>query len=102
MRKLVFTLGFMVIATGPALAGEQRARIEVSGLWCPSCSFIVGEALQKSSSVEITDFAPADTGESGVYTVTFDDTLTTVEEIAAQPSEYGYTAVILSVEPSNS
>ncbi len=102
MRQLVLALGFGLLATGAALAGEQRARIEVGGLWCASCSFIVGEALKKSASVEIVDYAPADTGEVAVYTVTFDDALTDIEEIAARPSEYGYTAKILSVEASNS
>ena len=102
MRKLIFTLGFMTLATGPALAAEQQARIEVSGLWCPSCAFIVGEALQKTASVKIAEFAAAEDGASGVYTITFDDALTNVEEIAAQPLEYGYTAVVLSVGASNS
>ena len=102
MRKLVLTIGFMALASGPALADEQRAQIEVSGLWCPSCSFIVGEALQKSVSVEIEQFAAAEDGASGVYTITFDDALTTVEEIAAQPLEYGYTAVVLAAGPPKS
>ena len=102
MCRLVFALGFVMLAAGSTLAGEQQARIEVGGLWCPSCSYIVGEALQKSSSVEIVDFAPAENGETGVYTVNFDDELTNVEEIAAQPLAYGYTAKVLSAAASNS
>lgn len=101
MRKLAFSLGIALLAAGPVLAGEQRAEIEVSGLWCPSCSFIVGEALQKSASVEIIEFVAAENGKSGVYTITFDDTLATVDEIAAQPVEYGYAAVVLTVTASD-
>jgi mercuric ion binding protein len=95
MRRTLTALGFGLLAVGAAHAEERQARIEVSGLWCASCSFIVGKALQKSDSVEIVDFAPDDSGETAVYTVTFDDALTTLEEIAAQPATYGYTAVVL-------
>lgn len=102
MRNLVFAIGFGLLEAGAAIAGEQQARIEVSGLWCPSCSFIAGEALQKSASVEIVEFAPAEDGKTGVYTVSFDDALTNVDEIAAQPLEYGYTATVLPDEGSNS
>lgn len=102
MRNLVLAIGLSLLSTGSMSAGEQQARIEVSGLWCPSCSFIVGEALQKSTSVEILEFAPAADGKTGVYTVSFDDVLTNINEIAAQPSEYGYTAKVLPDPASNS
>lgn len=102
MRLLVLAFGLTVLTTGAAIADPQQARIEVSGLWCPSCSFIVGEAFQKSASVEVIDFVPSNEGETGVYTIGFDDAETTIEDIAAQPVTYGYTVVVLSVEPSNS
>ena len=83
------------MTAGMASAEERQARIEVSGLWCPSCSYIVGEALQKSQSVEIVEFEGNDSGDAGVYTITFDDALTTLDEIVAQPAAYGYSAVLL-------
>ena len=102
MFKFAFTICCSVVAAGAAIAEPQNAKIEVSGLWCPSCSFIVGEAFQKSASVEIIDFVPSGSGDMGVYTIGFEDTQTTIDEIAARPGEYGYSAVVLSVEPSNS
>lgn len=94
MRKT--HLGFCVslMTAGSASAEERQARIEVSGLWCPSCSYIVGEALQRSASVEILEFEENDSGDAGVYTITFDDTLTDIDEIVAQPAAYGYSAVL--------
>ncbi len=101
MRKTLIVVGAVLFAAGAVHAEERQARIEVSGLWCPSCSYIVGEALQKSASVEIVSFEEHESGESGVYTITFDDTLTALEEIVAQPAAYGYNAVLLD-NPSNS
>ncbi|OWV40335.1 hypothetical protein CDZ97_20380 [Mameliella alba] len=89
------------MTAGPAAAEERRARIEVTGLWCPSCSYIVGEALQKSQSVEIVEFEGNDSGDAGIYTITFDDALTDIDEIVAQPAAYGYSAVLLQ-DPSQS
>jgi len=95
MRKTLIALGLTVMTAAAASAEERQARIEVSGLWCPSCSYIVGEALQKSQSVEILEFDENDSGDAGVYMITFDDALTTIEEIVAQPTAYGYVAVLL-------
>lgn len=95
MRKILLAFGLTLMAAGIASAEERQARIEVSGLWCPSCSYIVGEALQKSASVEIVAFEEHESGESGVYTITFDDELADIDEIVAQPEAYGYSAVLL-------
>lgn len=95
MRKTLIALGLTLLSAGAASAEERQARIEVNGLWCPSCSYIVGEALQKSASVEIVAFEEHESGASGVYTITFDDALTNIDEIVAQPAAYGYSAVLL-------
>ena len=97
MHKLAITIALGLLSGGAAMAGEQIAEVEVSGLWCPSCSFIVGEALQESASLEILEFIPGETSETGVYIVTFDDTLTNLDEIVGGPAQYGYTAQVLTV-----
>ncbi len=101
MRKTLLAFGLTLMTAGIASAEERQARIEVSGLWCPSCSYIVGEALQKSASVEIVAFEEHESGESGVYTITFDDALTNIDEIVAQPAAYGYSAVLLEDAPQS-
>ena len=52
-------------------------------------------ALTPPASVEIVEFEEYDSGDSGVYTITFDDALTNIDEIVAQPATYGYSAVLL-------
>ena len=101
MKKTFMTLAVLFLATGATHAEERKARIEVTGLWCPSCSYIVGEALQKSESVAILNFQEHEDGRSGVYTITFDDAVTDLGEIVAQPAAHGYTAVLLD-DGSNS
>ena len=101
MRNTLLAFGLTLMTVGIASAEERQARIEVSGLWCPSCSYIVGEALQKSQSVEIVEFEGNDSGDAGIYTITFDDALTDIDEIVAQPAAYGYSAVLLE-DPSQS
>ncbi|KNG93115.1 hypothetical protein [Pseudaestuariivita atlantica] len=101
MRNTLLALGLTPMTAGIASAGERQARIEVTGLWCPSCSCIVGEALQTSQNVEIVEFEGTDSGDAGIYTITFDDALTTLDEIVVQPAAYGYSAVLLD-DPSQS
>ena len=97
MRNFAIAIGLGLLSTGAAAAGEKIAEVEVTGLWCPSCSFIVGEALEQAASVEIIGFWQGDTDEIGVYLVTFDDALTSIDEIVRWPSKYGYTAEVLTV-----
>ena len=95
MKKLIITIALTLLATGSAFAEERQAQIEVSGLWCASCSYIAGEALQKSESVQIVSFEEHESGESGVYTITFDDSLASLDDIVAQPAAYGYRAKLI-------
>lgn len=97
MRNFAIAIGLGLLSSSAAIAEEKIAEVEVGGLWCPSCSFIVGEALEMSESLEIVGFWQGDTDETAVYVVTFDDALTSVDEIVSGPSKYGYTANVLTV-----
>lgn len=101
MRKTLITVATALVLAGAAQAAEQQARIEVSGLWCPSCSYIVGKAFQESASVEIVEFEEREGGESGVFTITFDDAQTDLSEIVARPETYGYQATLLEDAPQS-
>lgn len=101
MKTLTYTWGLMLLASGTAFADQQRASIEVTGLYCPSCSYIAGEALEQAASVEIIDQIPGETGDTAVYVVTYDDAATTLAEIVAKPVSYGYEAALVS-DDSNS
>jgi mercuric ion binding protein len=98
MKNSVIAVALLLATTGIAAAGEQEARIEVSGLFCPSCSYIAGEALERAASVKIVDQIPSETGDTAVYVVTYDDTQTNVDEIVAQPVSFGYEAQLVTAQ----
>jgi mercuric ion binding protein len=101
MNILTYVGGLLLLASGAAFADPQKARIEVSGLFCPSCSYIAGEALEQAESVEVIEQILAETGGSAVYVVTYDDAATTLAEIVAKPVSLGYGAELVS-DDSNS
>ncbi|MGR3590773.1 MAG: periplasmic mercury ion-binding protein [Limimaricola soesokkakensis] len=85
---------FALFAT-PAFAAEQVVRLEVGGLTCPSCSFIVGSSLKSLESVVIEDFAEGENPSEGLYTVRFDDKITSTDALIAVIEENGYPAALL-------
>lgn len=101
MNTMIYACGLLLLASGAAFADPQEARIEVSGLFCPSCSYIAGQALEQAASVEVIEQIPGETGGSAVYVVSFDDAATTLAEIVAKPVSYGYDAELVS-DDSNS
>jgi mercuric ion binding protein len=92
MKHLIISAVMALAAPGAAMAESQQARIEVSGLYCPSCSYIAGEALKQEPSVELIDLTPSATGDTAVYVVIYDDAVTSLENIIARPISYGYEA----------
>ena len=58
MRNILSgALALSALFAAPAFAAEQVVRLEVGGLTCPSCSFIVGSSLKSGESVVIGVFA---------------------------------------------
>ena len=96
MKAPIITTVLFLASAGIAAAAEQEARIEVSGLFCPSCSYIAGEALERAASVEVVDRIPSDDGETAIYVVTYDDTQTTIDQIVTQPVSFGYEAQLVA------
>ena len=96
--RTFFAAIFLVIGTsGAALAAEQVASIEVTGLTCPSCPYIAAQAVKSIESVEIVNSDYDEASQKIVFNVKFDDELTTAEAIASAPFEYGYPGSVLSV-----
>ena len=78
-------LALSALVATPGLAAEQIVRLEVGGLTCPSCSFIVGNSLKSVESVKI----------DGLYTVRFDDDVTSTDALIAAVEANGYPAALL-------
>jgi mercuric ion binding protein len=102
MQRLLLTLG-LAFAAASAGAAERVARIDVSGLYCPSCSYIAGEAMKRAADgVEIVSFEEQGDGSTAVYPVRFDDAVVGAEEIAAQPAKFGYAGRLLGTKAEGS
>ena len=87
-------LALTTLISAPAFAAEQVVRLEVSGLTCPSCSFIVGNSLKSVESVVIEDFVEGEDASVGLYTVRFDDEVTSTDALIAAVEENGYPAAL--------
>jgi periplasmic mercuric ion binding protein len=85
----------LALSTGVALAAEQQAKIQVSGLTCPSCPYIAAQAVESVESVKILDGEYFEQEQYALYTVSYDDAITSPEEIAAAPEDYGYPGKVL-------
>ncbi len=97
-NNLSGALALSVLFAAPAFAAEQVVRLEVGGLTCPSCSFIVGHSLKSVESVIIEDFVEGEDASGGLFTVRFDDEVASPEELIAAVEKNGYTAALLEGE----
>ncbi|WP_375254118.1 heavy-metal-associated domain-containing protein [Yoonia sp.] len=96
MKHLLLSSALTVAALSSATWAEERSiEITVGELTCPSCSFIVASALRSVPSVEINGFEDGPADGQGIYTVSFEDTETTVESIVGAVTANGYPVSVL-------
>ena len=72
-------------------AEEAETRLHVTGLTCPSCSYIVATTLKRIDTVEITAFTEG-SSEDGTYELRYDDAVTGPEEIISAVNGVGFGA----------
>lgn len=89
----------LVLPAAASLADEATTRLHVTGLTCPSCSYIVATALKRIETVEIAEFVEG-TNEDGIYVLRFDDEVTAPEAIVDAVLDVGYGAE-LAPEPES-
>jgi mercuric ion binding protein len=96
MKHILLSSALAIAALAPAAFAEERTvEIVVSELTCPSCSFIVASSMRGVPSVQINDFVDGPEYGHGVYSVTFDDAETSVENIIKAVAANGYPAQAL-------
>lgn len=93
-QLLLSTLTIAALSTA-AFAEERQVEIAVSDLTCPSCSFIVASSMRGVPSVEIAAFQDGPEYGQGVYSVTYDDSETSIESIVGAVTANGYPAQVL-------
>ena len=79
-RTTMLTLA-LALAAGAATAAERTARIEVADLTRPSCGAIAMSLIGGVDSTEVLD-AKMTNETAAVFTVRFDDAITSAEAIA--------------------
>jgi len=95
MKLLTATLLAGLMVTSAAWSAERKVKIEVTGLFCPSCPYIAAQAVEAIDSAKIVDGIYDAGAQLAQFVVTYDDTQTTPEAIAAAPKKYGYPGRIL-------
>lgn len=95
--KLVLSALLSLASASAVMAAEATTRIDVTGLTCPSCSYIVATALKRVDSVEIIEFTEGQS-EDGTYLLRFDDSLTSPEALVAAVTDVGYGASLAAPE----
>jgi copper chaperone CopZ len=97
--KRAILAAVLMLAPAMSLAGEAETRLHVTGLTCPSCSYIVATALKKVESVKIAAFTEGE-AEDGTYLLRYDDAVTDPEALIAAVTGVGYGAALAPGEGS--
>lgn len=84
----IFILGLMLVGT--ALAADQTAKFNVTGMYCDACQTKIQQALNKTEGVKS---AKVDLN-AGSATVTFDDTKVKPDQIIKIIEKEGYKAQV--------
>ncbi|WP_372837278.1 heavy-metal-associated domain-containing protein [Puniceibacterium confluentis] len=92
MKQLVVAAA-LLLAPVAVLAGEATSRLHVTGLTCPSCSYIVATALKRVETVEIAEFVEGE-AEDGLYLLRYDDAVTDAEALIDAVTGVGYGATL--------
>ena len=98
IQLAIATLG--ILAAMPASAEEQRIKIGVGELTCPTCSFTVAAAMRGVPTVEIIDFQAGEEFGTGTYVVAFDDQAASPDMIIEAILANGYPAEVLQAGES--
>lgn len=103
MQRAAMTVFALLLATAASIASaaERKARIEVSELFCPSCPYIAAKAVKSIESVEILKGDYDQDAQKIVFVVTYDDAVTSAEDIAEAPMEFGYPGRVLDAAPAS-
>lgn len=96
MKKIIPTivLTLAAFAASPAMSAEQTVKLSVPGMTCASCPFLVKQAVSAVAGVKAVEA----TMEDFSATVTFEDTLTSIEAIQQATADIGYPSSLFGVK----
>ncbi len=88
MKKLILSLVFAMLTTASsvAIAAEQTIKLSVPDMTCASCPYMVKQAISAVDGIKAVEA----TMEDRSATVTYDDTVTSIEAIQQATANIGY------------
>lgn len=98
MRQVLLA-AILWISPTAIFAVEAETRLHVTGLTCPSCSYIVATALKRVETVEIAEFLEGG-AEDGVYVLHYDDLAADPDQLIAAVTGAGYGATLAQEDGS--
>jgi mercuric ion binding protein len=91
----VFATAATLLVAGSSIAAEQKATIEVSGLFCSSCPYIAAQAVGEIASAEIVGGYYDPDLQVAQFVIQYDDEVTTLEALIGATEGYGYPARLI-------
>ncbi len=88
LKAAIFAGG--ILAVTPAFAGERTVVLEVSGMTCASCPYIVRKTLAAVEGVTSVNVSLADK----VAVVSFDDSKTEVAALTEATGDMGFPSAV--------
>tara|TARA_R110000744_G_C19329142_1_gene558389 strand:+ start:740 stop:1039 length:300 start_codon:yes stop_codon:yes gene_type:complete len=88
MNKLIPSIVFAMLTTASSMAtaAEQTIKLSVPDMTCISCPYMVKQAISAVDGIKAVEA----TMEDRSATVTFEDTLTSIEAIQQATADIGY------------
>lgn len=90
IRLFTVCLATLLVASTGANAAERRVTLDVPGMSCPSCPFIVKTALKRVDGVKSVRTSI----EKRTAVVVYEDTKTTPAKLTAATTSAGYKSTV--------
>ncbi|MGB7336896.1 MAG: mercury resistance system periplasmic binding protein MerP [Salaquimonas sp.] len=96
MNKLIpsVVLAILVSTSSMAVAAEQTIKLSVPDMTCVSCPYMVKQAISAVDGIKAVEA----TMEDRSATVTFEDTLTSIEAIQQATANIGYPSTLFETK----
>lgn len=94
MKNLLATVAVLassLLLLSSASAADRTVKLSVPGMSCASCPYMVKSAINDVNGIKSVEA----TMEGRTATVTFDDQITTVEEIMSATAGIGYESSLI-------
>jgi mercuric ion binding protein len=93
MKKLFAEVIFAAAAMSSTtvLAAEQTIKLSVPGMYCESCPYIIKKAISAVEGVKLVETTLEDLSA----TVTFEDTVASIETITQATKDVGYESSVI-------